>query len=436
MTLVMGTGYLLTFRRFLRRLLASRRLYSMAAIFALAFVLRLAWVSYLDIGPMVDGWGYFYGASTLASGHDLRNFWDRSSYLFNFPPGYPMALSGLFVLFGSDVFVAKLFNVVLGAVTAVLVYVLATRFRDERTGVVAGVLMAFFPSQIYFTMMIMTETFFSALSVVLLLLLVGWVGSQSSMKSWQVLVLGLLLGFMSLVRAETPLVAVTLVALWKVCGHHWRQIGRSLLLLVAGMTLMIGPWTVRNYIRTDKLILVRGAGSDAPLHALRVGLSPDFYDPKFHFGVTEPPSAGDLAEYYATHPWEVPKHGARKLVRLFGHENVFYWVDLLGKPYITSETASRWAALGDAFYYVVGLVALLGAPLWFRRRDRPLLVLLWFAISWSAVHLVFVPEERYHYPILPVACVLAAVTLVSVWDRLTQGRTSPAPPGPPTNIPA
>jgi 4-amino-4-deoxy-L-arabinose transferase-like glycosyltransferase len=402
------------------------RLYAGAGIFALAFALRYAWVTLLDIGLAVDAWSYFTGGTMLASGRDLHNFLDPSSYKFAFPPGYSFVLSAVFVVFGSDVRVAQVFNVVVGAITAVLVYVLAARLRDERTGLAAGLLMALFPSQIYFTSIVMTETLFTFLAVVLLLLLAAWLRS-SALTAWQVLALGVLLGFMSLVRAETMLLAPSIVVLWWLCGQRWEQIGRSLLILVVGMTLMIAPWAVRNYIRTDQLSLIRGS-SDAPARALRVGLSPDFYSKQYILRMKDPMTPRELARHYATHPWEAASHVGQKLTYYFGQEDAFYWIDDEGEIYITHDEAARWSILADAYYYVVGLTVVLGAPLWWRRGDRRLYSILWFAIAWSALHLVFAPVGRYHYPILPMLSVLAAMTLMAVWERATS--RSPASPAP------
>lgn len=404
----------------LGRFLSAPALHRAGAVFLVAFGLRFAWISLLDVPLAHDGWYYFHGARTLAQGDGYRDFF-TGEQTAAMPAGYPLVLSGLFVVFGTELFVARLFNAVVGAAAAALTYVLGRRVCDERTGLMAGALMAFFPSQIFFTSMVMTESFFVALSVLLLTLLVWWLARGSAMQNRQVLALGVLLGFMSLVRAEVLMLAVMLVALWKVCGWRWSEIGRAFLLLAVGMAVILAPWTVRNYVQLDRVIIVRAAGETVPFSTLRIGLSPDFDDPKYR-SFAQPPSAQYLVEYYTEHPWEIAKHGPRKINALFGGEGAFYWVEQFGGTDFTSETAAPWETLGDVFYYAVGFVALVGAPVWLRRRDRPLLVLLWFAISWTIIHLIFRPQPRYHYPILPVVCVLAAMVVVEAWGVLREHR--------------
>lgn len=391
-----------------------------AAIFAVAFTLRLIWVNYLDSFPTHDGFWYWTAATGLADGNGFRGVGQPEAYTSVFPPGWPFVLAGLQLVFGEDLFVVKFFNVIVGALTAVVVYALASLVRDQRTGVVAGFVMAFFPSQIFFTTTYMTETLFVGLVTVMALALTVLLLGTTAIKGWQVFILGLLMGSMALVRAETLFLVPALLVLWKLLGHRWREIAPLGIVLVIGIAVFVAPWTIRNYVRFDQFILIREAeGGGSSL--LRASLSPD-YDDLSRIGGGTAPSLRATAEYYATGPWRIGSLGAHKVYDLFKHDDSFHWkstddFETGTRLFLSDETNDRWAMLGNGYYYLVGALALMGAPFWFSKGDKRLAVLLWFVACWSLIYLMLVPKVRYHFPSLPMLSILAAATVVTAWDR-------------------
>ena len=398
------------------------------AIFALAILLRSLWVGYLNMDPGHDGWGYWIAANSIVDGDGFTGPFSDGQYTARIPPGWPFVLTALIYAFGSNLVAAKAFNIVAGAITAVLVYVLGTKLRDQRTGIVAGSLMAVFPSQIYFTTTLMTETFFVALTTGLVLLLTLWLAGAHPMKLWQALVLGLLLGYMSLIRAETILLAPAMVVLMKLCGSNWRQLGQYTALLLVGMVIVISPWTVRNYARFDEFILIRSASANGTFAPIRTGLSPDFDSLVVMGG--QSPTFRTSYDFYRDDPLEIPKQGWRKLNSFFGNDDHFqYFIETeyftgTSPPALAPDVESRWAVLGNVFYYVVAGAALFGAPFWLAKRDRRLTIILWFTASWSLIFLASVPLTRYHFAIIPMITVLAAVALVSAWEWYAKRKAS------------
>ncbi len=398
------------------------------AIFAMAVLLRSLWVTYLNMAAGHDGWGYWFAANSMADGDGFRNPFATDQYASNPTPGWPFVLTGIIFVFGSNLIAAKAFNIIAGSITAVLVYVLGIKLRDHRTGIIAGGLMAVFPSQIYFTTTLMTETFFVALATTLVLVLTLWLAGAHSMKLWQALVLGLLLGFMSLVRAETVLLAPAAVMLIKLCGTSWRQLAQYAPLLLVGMAIVITPWTVRNYVRFDEFILIRSGSANGTFAPIRTGLSPRFDSLTVMGG--QSPTFRTSYEYYRDDPLQIPKQVWRKLDSFYGNDDHFLYfiepdfVRRISVPALAPDVELRWATLGNVFYYVVAGAALFGAPLWLAKRDRRLLIILWFIASWNLIFLATVPLTRYHFAIIPMITILAAVAFVSAWDRFASRKPS------------
>ena len=86
---------------------------AMAGVFALALALRLVYLAQIDSlpffeFPVVDARSYDEWARTLASGDWL------GSEVFYQAPAYPYFLGGVYSVFGHDLYVARVAQVVLG----------------------------------------------------------------------------------------------------------------------------------------------------------------------------------------------------------------------------------------------------------------------------------------------------------------------------------
>ena len=372
-------------------------------------------------GSIADAIFYYGSAESLASGDGLRDPLRDLEHSTRFSPGYPLALSSVFALFGAGPTTAKAVNVLAGAITAVLVFVIGMKLRDQRVGVVAGFLVAVFPSQVFFSTMIMTEVFFAMLSTTLVLLLVLWGGDATRVTPLRALALGLLLGCMALVRVEALVLIPALFLLWVVWRVRWQDMLRATPLVIVGAAVLITPWTVRNYARFDEPILITGESSTHPAWVLRVGLSPDYDNKdKYQLLKREPPSYQDLATHYLENPDDMVTVPARKVNDLYGDDDLFFWIKAFYIPPILSpDEAERWGIVSNTAYYLAIAVAAAGSPLWFSRHDARLIVVLWFVAVWSGVHLLLIPETRYHFPVVPMICVLAALSAVCIWDRLS-----------------
>ena len=406
-------------QRVTRRLWQEPHLRWVLALFLLAFALRAAWVMAVNPDPLprnpFDAAFYYSAGLGLAQGEGYRDLDGQATNYF--PPGYPLVLAGSYLLFGDDLLVGKLVNAFFGAATVVVVYALASRVANRRVGLVAAGVMALYPSQIVFSTVLMTESFFVFLVALSLLLIVLWmVDSQPS--NWQLLALGALLGFMTLIRAEAMLLVVALPVLWKVLTPSWRVLGRWMALLLLGVLPVLLFWSMRNYVELGN-VEVRSGGSTA----LHRGLSPDFdFQLTAAFLHTEPPSLEDTFRHYATHPWDVGVVAIRKWAYLFASESdaVSFIQQHVPAP-LSPEAGARWSDLVNWYYYAAGALAVVGIALWLPNLDKRRSVLLWFLGSWGATYLLVVPQGRYHFPVIPVLAIIAAFALVHGWQFAREG---------------
>jgi 4-amino-4-deoxy-L-arabinose transferase-like glycosyltransferase len=157
---------------------------------------------------------------------------------------YPLYLAGIYRLIGYHPLGARLFQgIVGGALMCLFIYLIGRRIVSERVALLGAGLAAVYGYFIYYSVALMTETFF--IVMVLLSLLVSLqLKDEPSLARW--ILLGLSLGVATLIR-QTILLFAPVLFVWL----FWELKGRIRLWHVVvslGMiVLLITPWTMRNY---------------------------------------------------------------------------------------------------------------------------------------------------------------------------------------------
>ena len=175
-------------------------------------------------------------------------------------PGYPAFLAAIFAVAGQSPRAAMLAQVVVDLATCFVIALIAARLAPEtsrRRVALAGLwLAALCPFTANYTAVVLTETlviFLTALAILVLLQTdvggaqVARVGSFFA-NPW--LLAGIVVGFGTLVRPETPLVlfaaGLVLVAKWW-RPTDWMKLVRAGLLMGLGLLMPLVPWAARNW---------------------------------------------------------------------------------------------------------------------------------------------------------------------------------------------
>lgn len=175
-------------------------------------------------------------------------------------PGYPAFLAAVFAVTGQSPRAVMLAQVVVDLATCFVIALIAARLAPEksrrRVALAALWLAALCPFTANYTAVVLTETlviFLSALAILVLLQTdvggaqVARVGTLLA-NPW--LLSGIVVGFGTLVRPETPLVllaaGLVLVAKWRRLAD-WMKLIRAGLLMGVGLLLPLVPWAARNW---------------------------------------------------------------------------------------------------------------------------------------------------------------------------------------------
>jgi 4-amino-4-deoxy-L-arabinose transferase-like glycosyltransferase len=175
-------------------------------------------------------------------------------------PGYPAFLAAVFAVAGQSPRAAMLAQVVVDLATCFVIALIAARLAPEssrRRVALAGLwLAALCPFTANYTAVVLTETlviFLTALGILVLLQTdVGGahVARASGFLANPWLLAGIVVGFGTLVRPETPLVlfaaGLLLLAKWW-RPADWMKLTRAGLLMGLGLLIPLVPWAARNW---------------------------------------------------------------------------------------------------------------------------------------------------------------------------------------------
>jgi 4-amino-4-deoxy-L-arabinose transferase-like glycosyltransferase len=395
-------------------------------ICAVALAVRFAviWASGPGAPPVAWGDDVTYDgiATKLAVGHEYANTW--------YPPGYPLFLTLVYLVFGHSLVIVRSIQCGLGAATCVLTFWLGRRMFDERIGRLAGFLLAIYPGHAYMCWRIMAEPLFMVL-VLVALNLAARVADKPRVRS--ALALGASLGAAQLVKSNLYVFPALLIA-WLLWGLNV-PVRRRVALAAATATSALA---VALITPTANLLSTGGAAAALPGNAGRTFWMANnpLADGYYVFAETEPQGRAFLDE-----------HGfAERLARAdeFEKDRLFFdlgWLWIRENPgsflilclkkldnafglfprAVTMEGKPAARVLHVMSYGVIAPFAVIGM-IGVRRRWRPYVPLFLVVLSYVLMVLIYYGTPRFTIIVMPVLIIFASAAMYWSADRLLESR--------------
>ena len=352
------------------------------------------------------------------------------------PPLFPAALAAVYKVVGTgsahDRWTAgRLLEAVLGALSAGLTCLIATRIWGPAIGLVAGALAAIDPPLLLVGSSLLSESLF--IPLVLGAVLAALAFRTDARLRWAGLS-GVLVGCAALTRGNGLVLVIPLAFLvWN--QRPRRRAAGAPALLLATAILTVLPWTVRNYVEFHRLVPLSTEGGYALAGTYnaatqnRPGFEAVWYpplgqmralaaaDPRINEAQVSAHLQSEGLHYIEHHPASVLKTGylsARRLLNVEGPllEEVFAYGE--GYPL-------RLAQYSVYAFWVVLALALAGA---LTRAARRAPSAFWWSPALILLSTVFFEGlTRYRSPADPFFLMLAALALVEGARRL---RRAPA----------
>jgi hypothetical protein len=442
---------------------------ALAAILLLGLGLRLheAWEGR---APVYDAAAYAAIAANLDEGNGFTVGAAATQPSSNYSPGLPLLVTGLYEATGGvHERVARVVLALIGTLATLFTYLLGRRLArllpqagqdrlEGAIGVVGGLagamVVAVYPALLEYQGMLMGEPLAATLLSGAVLGLF-WAGDGGGWGRW--LLPGALLGATALVRPEYLGIAVLLIVVVFAReagvggngqdraggGNHWlRGLGRAALLL-AGIVLVVAPWTIRNAEALDRFVPISTGGGQVL------------------FAGTYLPSDGDPekvgAEVVARHPGLFVPADARRLrleqilARLaaarypdletdralsrMGSERL--WDGVTEEPleyagFLAAKIGRIWShgprdvmrkPGWEALHWALVAFGLLGLGLLAWRRRWEALVLGTVFLAITALSALLVASPRRVLVMAPLVAALAGVAATWLRGQISPGRT-------------
>jgi 4-amino-4-deoxy-L-arabinose transferase-like glycosyltransferase len=328
------------------------------------------------------------------------------------PVGYPALVGLVYFVAGHQPVIVKLFQAVLDAIVPLILYLLLSGF-SERSRLLAAAFWAFYPPAILYSNFLLSETGFTfllALSILLFLRL------DVQTKGLAFLI-GLLFGMLALMKPSFLL----FLALLPLIFFAARLPLRRPWWIALGALLLVAPWAVRNSLTFGDTTLSLNGGINLLIGnnpnatgAYNVGFPEDILK-----GARTEVDADRRAFQYATHyilsmPGSFVVNGVKKLAHLFESEGgVLVWTFSPDPEDTATRFSTKYASLPPALALAVNLpyfLLLLAGIVGFLAFPEPKLRWSFFVLlgAWLLAHGVFFGGSRFHFPLMPFFAAFAA----------------------------
>jgi len=423
-------------------------------------ILRLACINKLPMEPASDYETYYEMAVLLNNGTLLEAGPGYCDYVSLFPHvfGYPAVLSWVFGIFGASVRNALVFNLILQVLSCVLVWRIARLCCGRLCGLLSLAAVSFLPSTILYSNFVASEPLFTCLLLSgIYLFVLSFKSRQAEEHPWFCVVLlactGGALGFASFIR---PMAVIFLIAAMitllpgdkplpalprndiplgmRAANKGWKRC--LIIAVVYFLTSRMFTLGVSYSVNRDL------AGSTASYgYNMLVGLTLESYggwnqeDADYLYASLHDTGSAQEAQLACRDmALQRLKVDPRALLNLFVHKfEVLMGNDDYGASWnilfmdqqgnLTPENELflyKMMDVSDLYYIFLLLGAGVFGCLMFRRKPDPVYACMLLFCGTIALHLFVENQNRYHYHLLPLLCLLFGVGVSSLVHMVDQ----------------
>lgn len=389
--------------------------------------------------PVYDAAAYARIAATLERGEGFTLGRGATQPASNYSPGVPLLAGGIYALTG-DVHerLARLVLALIGALAIAFAYLIGRRLSGPLAGLIGASAVAVYPALLEYQGMLMSEPLAATLlsGAVLAIL---WAADTSPRWRARWLIPGLLLGALALTRPEYLAISipVAVVVFARSGWDGWRDCLVQATVMLAGLVIVVAPWTVRNAVALDRFVPVSTGGGQVLFAG---SYMPSGGDPervgeevlKRHPGLrrqlpAEPRLEQILAALAAQ---RFPGMESDAALARMGRERL--WDEISERPieyagFVAAKIGRIWShgprdvmrePLWQALHWALVAFGLLGLGLLARQRRWEALLLAAVLLSVTATGALLVASPRRVLVTIPLVAALAGVGVAWAWRTI------------------
>lgn len=375
--------------------------------------------------PVVDARTYDQIARKVAEDGDLTRdlFWQ--------PPFYPLFLSSIYKAAKGSILAAKIFQMIIGVITCILVYLLGARIFNNSIGLLAGIIAAIYMPMVFFEGELLATGWAAFWAVALVL---GFLKAAEKSGTWGYFIVGLC-GALSIITRPVFFPFFIVACIWLVFITYRqsdsKKVMPKVMTIAAGFLVIAIPIGILGYHTTGKVRILPFSGGinlyigNNPSYKETVAIRPGYAWQRFmelpsEYGIEdiyekEKFFREKALEYAVNQPINFVKGLAYKTTQFFSSREIPRNMDMYSFrkwSWMLRFGVRKFNGFGFPLGFLLPL-AVVGAIYWWRKIQMP--VWLFLAFYSASVILIFV-ASRYRMPIMPVLCVLAAAGIAAIGE--------------------
>jgi len=403
----------------LRRLADIKESHFLLLSLGLALILRIAWITLVPTQLYSDWKCYDEMAHHMSQVWRYEENGVPTAYQ---PVGYPFFLAIIYWIFGHRYLVVEFINVLLSLGTCVFTYLVAKRLASPVCSRLTLLILALFPSQIFFTSLLASEILFTFLLFVVVYFSLK---HEAYPRMYLSVFLGLLLGLLILVRAVALILPVVIALFYFKSAGRTGVILRNAIIMMVVAFLTLLPWMLRNKLTLGTFTVATSGGINLYIGNNPISTGSWVWQEENPF---KGPSAPNEVEndrlgyrlatrFIMDDPLGFIWRGVKKEIYLFVTDFSALSAELnLAAQSKRVDKFVVFAVIAQVYYLIILVFAAGGLLLYLKGGwgRRPGFYLLWgILIYWMGIHFIFFGIDRFHFPLIPILSILASGFLVS-----------------------
>ena len=245
----------MTFTKDSLRTFLSKRNRVVFLIFFLSLSVRFIYLQEIRTNPFFenpisDAQWHVTWARDIARGN-----WIGEQVFFR-APLYPYFLSITYTIFGHSHLIPRLIQMILGSFSCVLIFFIARMLFNRRIGIIAALIASFYSIFVYFDGELLIPSLIVFLNLLLILSLLRNI-RKSKPIAW--FFSGIIFGLSAIARPNVLVFAIG-IFLWLIIHKKRKELLRTCVFLLLGVSVVIIPITVRNYLVGRDFVLISSQG--------------------------------------------------------------------------------------------------------------------------------------------------------------------------------
>jgi tetratricopeptide (TPR) repeat protein len=411
-------------------------------IFILALCIRFVYLIQLKSSlpffsaPILDELYHDTWAQQIASGD-----WVGTEPFFR-APLYVYLLALAYKIFGHNLFLPRLFQIVLGSLSCVLIFFIAKKLFNRTVGILSGVIASLYAMLIFYDAQLLITSLIVFLDLVLIALLLR---ASEKPKPLNWFLCGAVLGLSAIARPNI-LIFVPFILIWMFFQFRNKLLLKAILIrwtiLCLGVLLMIAPVTLRNYLAGKDLVLIAWQGGynfylgNNP-HAFGWTPAAPHLDKSLAGGIEDAKRLAEEEAKAKLKPSQISSFWYRKGVdfilsqptgwlKLMVKKTIYFWkgyeIKNTQNAYVHKNFSSLFdSLLGKGAIYspfgLVGPLSIMGLLICLKDVRKYLLVYL-FILSYSISVIIFFVCSRFRMPVIPFLIMFCSFSIWWLFQKI------------------